>query len=57
MTDQIFYILFLGDEIVEVNGVKITGHTHKEALAKFRRLKRGPVAITFRRRVRSRSNR
>ena len=57
MTDQIFYILFLGDEIVELNGVKITGYTHREALAKFRKLKRGPVAITFQRRVRSRPNR
>ncbi|XP_052102730.1 multiple PDZ domain protein-like isoform X3 [Mytilus californianus] len=45
-----------GDEILEVNGFKVTGLTHKEALAKFRRLQRGPVSFTFRRRVRSRSN-
>ncbi|CAG2235795.1 unnamed protein product [Mytilus edulis] len=45
-----------GDEILEVNGFKVTGLTHKEALAKFRRLQRGPVTFTFRRRVRSRSN-
>ncbi|KAJ8304672.1 hypothetical protein KUTeg_018255 [Tegillarca granosa] len=45
-----------GDEILELNKDSLVGLTHKEALGKFRRLKRGPVTITFRSRIRSRAN-
>lgn len=49
--------LFTGDEILKVNDQPIRGLTHKEAIHKFRQLRKGPVSITFCRRSRSRASR
>lgn len=45
-----------GDEILKVNDQPIKGLTHKEAIHKFRSLRKGPVSITFTRRSRSRAS-
>ncbi|XP_076465979.1 uncharacterized protein LOC143297465 isoform X2 [Babylonia areolata] len=37
-----------GDEIMEVNGQRLEGLTHKEVITIFRGLPRGPVTFTFR---------
>lgn len=44
---QIASDLFTGDEILKVNDQPIKGLTHKEAIHKFRSLRKGPVSITF----------
>ncbi|XP_033749281.1 uncharacterized protein LOC117333969 [Pecten maximus] len=44
-----------GDEILEVNGDSLSGLSHKDALGKFRKLKKGPVTLTYRHRIGSRS--
>lgn len=54
---QIASDLFTGDEILKVNDQPIKGLTHKEAIHKFRSLRKGPVSITFTRRSRSRASR
>ena len=46
-----------GDEVLQLNGQPMRGLTHKEALSKFRQLKKGPVTIVFIRRSRSRAPR
>ncbi|XP_061173402.1 uncharacterized protein LOC133182573 [Saccostrea echinata] len=45
-----------GDEILKVNDQPMKGLSHKEAIQKFRQLKKGPVSITFCRRSRSRAS-
>ncbi|KAL4227693.1 hypothetical protein ACF0H5_013128 [Mactra antiquata] len=42
-----------GDEVLEINDEPLSNLTHKEVLQKFRRLKKGLVKITFRKRLRS----
>ncbi|KAH3842950.1 hypothetical protein DPMN_116456 [Dreissena polymorpha] len=42
-----------GDEILELNNEPLAGLTHKEVLRRFRHLKKGPVQLTFRKRLRS----
>ena len=49
--EALFYVA--GDEILEVNGDSIDNLSHREVLSKFRKLKKGPVTITFRKRTRS----
>ncbi|OWF46401.1 Disks large-like 2 [Mizuhopecten yessoensis] len=46
-----------GDEILEVNGISLSGFCHKDALSKFRKLKKGPVKLVFRHRIGSRPTR
>ncbi|XP_069137739.1 multiple PDZ domain protein-like isoform X2 [Argopecten irradians] len=43
-----------GDEVLEVNGQSLSGLSHKDALNKFRKLKKGPVTIVYRHRIGSR---
>ncbi|XP_060062786.1 tyrosine-protein phosphatase non-receptor type 13-like [Ylistrum balloti] len=43
-----------GDEILEVNGDSLSGLSHKDALGKFRKLKKGPVTLMYRHRIGSR---
>ncbi|WAR00558.1 PDZD2-like protein [Mya arenaria] len=42
-----------GDEILELNDEPLFGLAHREVLQRFRHLKKGPVKITFRKRLRS----
>lgn len=42
-------ILFLGDEIVEVNGESLQGLTHQEATIRFKQLRKGPVTLMYKR--------
>lgn len=40
-----------GDEILAINGSSVDGLTHAEALACFKQIKQGAVAITVSRRI------
>ncbi|KAL5005268.1 hypothetical protein ScPMuIL_018724 [Solemya velum] len=42
-----------GDEIIELNGEQLKGFSHNEVIAKFRKLQKGPVTLTFRRKIKS----
>lgn len=42
---------FTGDEIIKVNDVCLKGKTHIAALEVFRKLKKGPVSISFQPRI------
>ncbi|XP_030579328.1 PDZ domain-containing protein 2 isoform X2 [Archocentrus centrarchus] len=42
-----------GDEILEVNGESLHGHTHQQAIQTFKQLKKGVVTLTIRTRLRS----
>ena len=39
--------------MLEVNNESLADLTHKEVLQKFRKLRKGPVKLTFRKRLRS----
>lgn len=41
----LFVILFVGDEILAVNGKSLHDLTHQDALAVFKNIKRGPVNL------------
>ncbi len=43
-------ILFIGDEILAVNGKSLQGMTHDEAINEFRAIKYGPVILRVSRR-------
>jgi len=36
-----------GDEVLEVNGLSLTGATHQQALTAFKKQKQGPVRLTI----------
>jgi len=45
-----FYTYFAGDEILAVNGETLQGMSHAEAIAAFKRIRSGPVALRLARR-------
>jgi len=45
-----------GDEIIEVNGVELSWLTHSEAVANFKRIRRGQALLLVRRRTRVTAN-
>jgi len=45
-----FYTYFAGDEILAVNGEALQGMSHAEAIAAFKRIRSGPVALRLARR-------
>ena len=42
--------IFLGDEILSVNGMSVQGMSHSEAISIFKTIKSGPVTILVTRR-------
>ena len=46
-----FFVVFLGDEVLAINGDSVDGLTHLEAVTLFKKVKRGPVVLTVNRRA------
>jgi C-terminal processing protease CtpA/Prc len=42
-------LIISGDEVLEVNGTPLHGQTHKDAVRKFKEIKKGPIEMVIKR--------